>query len=484
MICLTIKKSFMNSTIYEKIRTHFASMAIYKDPTSTNSLFVGRNLPSFVKDFILKKYINDAGQVDRGALTSFLDTVIPQVSIKDKLEQGEQLTLLTRFIIYIDLVKGVRRFSIPDMGIKMNEGQIPEYVYSQHKGALVDGEIWGIIKLCLLPDADGKKNHVEMVEYKPFKPYRSVDLTYLKEARKAFTIEEWLDVLLSAMEYDADGFESISQKLEFLTRLLIFIEPRLNVIELAPKGTGKSYVFGNLSKYGWLVSGGKVSRAKLFFDKQKQQNGIIKNHDFTAFDEIQTIVFQEPSEIQAALKSYLESGKTTIDNNEFTSECGLILMGNIPLNEYRRPLSNKYFDSLPDNFRESALLDRFHCFIEGWHLPRINKSMIFKGWTINVEYFSEILHSLRTQNQYSLLFDELVTFESNADMRDFNAVKRITTAYMKLLFPHWTQREDVNIEEFNNYCLQPSIRRRGIVKEQCHNIDPEFKTKMPEIRLR
>ena len=179
-----------------------------------------------------------------------------------------------------------------------------------------------------------------------------------------------------------------------------------------------------------------MTRAKLFYDKQRQQNGIIKNHDFTAFDEIQTIVFQEPSERQAALKSYLESGKTTIDNNEFSSECGLILMGNIPLNEYRRPLSNKYFSSLPLNFRESALLDRFHCFIEGWRLPRINKSMIFKGWTVNVEYFSEILHALRTQNQYSLLFDELVAFEKDADMRDFNAVKHITVSYMKLLFPH------------------------------------------------
>lgn len=474
----------MDSAINEKIRSHFAAMSIYKDPTSTNSLFVGRNLPAFVKDFILKRYIDESGQVDRGALTSFLDTVIPKNSIKDRLEQGEELTLLTRFIIYIDLVKGVRRFSIPDLGIKLNEGQIPEYVYSQHKGNLVDDEKWGIIKLSLMPDADGKKNHVEMVDYKPFKPYRSVDINYFKEARESFSINEWLDVLLSAMEYDAAGFESISQKLEFLTRLLIFVEPRLNVIELAPKGTGKSYVFGNISKYGWLVSGGKVTRAKLFFDKQKQQNGIIKNHDFVAFDEIQTIVFQEPSEIQAALKSYLESGKTTIDNNEFSSECGLILMGNIPLNEYHRPLSNKYFDSLPDNFKESALLDRFHCFIEGWHLPRIDKSMIFKGWTINVEYFSEILHSLRTQNQYSLLFDELVTFETKADMRDFNAVKRIATAYMKLFFPHWTQRQDVNLEEFDKYCLQPAIYKRGIIKEQCHNIDAEFKIKMPEIKLK
>ena len=161
-----------------------------------------------------------------------------------------------------------------------------------------------------------------------------------------------------------------------------------------------------------------------------------------------------------------------------------MLMGNIPLNADMRPISNRYFDSLPKHFRESALLDRFHCFIEGWHLPRINKSMIFKGWTINVEYFSEILHTLRTQNQYNLLFDELVTFEKDVDMRDFTAVKRITTAYMKLLFPHWTRKEDVDIDEFETYCLLPAIRRRGIIKEQCHNIDPEFKTQMPRIEIK
>ena len=471
----------MQTSTTNKIREQFSQMAIYKDPASTNSLFAGRNLPSFVKDFVLKRYINNDGSVDRTGLTSFLDMVIPQnqTEVKDRLAGGEELTLLTRFIIYIDLVKGVRRFAIPDMGIKINEGQIPEYVYKKHQGELVDGEKWGVIKLCVLPDEDGKKNHVEMVDYKPFKPYRSVDIGYLRNARKAFTIQEWVDVLLSAMEYESDGFETMTKKMEFLTRLLIFVEPRLNVIELAPKGTGKSFVFGNLSKYGWLVSGGKVTRAKLFYDKTKQQNGIIKNHDFTAFDEIQTIIFQEPSEIQAALKSYLESGKTTIDNNEFTSECGLMIMGNIPLNEQRRPVNIRYFDSLPQSFRESALLDRFHCFIEGWHLPRINKGIIYKGWTVNVEYFSEILHSLRMQNIYGLLFDEVVGCDSNADTRDFNAVKRIAVAYMKLLFPHWTNVSEIDKEEFDLYCLQPAIRRRGIIKEQCHYIDVEFKTTMP-----
>lgn len=475
----------MKQEITDKIQQYFQGIAIYKDPNSTDSLFVGRNLPSFVKDFLLRKYLRGT-EVDKGGLTSFLDKVIPTqaTSVKDRLSAGEEITLLTRFIIYIDLVQGVRRFAIPDMGIKLNEGQIPEHVYRQHQGELVDGEKWGIIKLCLMMNDNGKKYHVEMVDFKPFKPFKSVDVTNIREARKVFTTEEWIDLILSAMEYEPDSFDSMHQKVEFLTRLFIFVEPRLNVIELAPKGTGKSYVFGNLSKYGWLVSGGKVTRAKLFYDKQKQQNGIIKNHDFTVFDEIQTITFQEPAEIQAALKSYLESGKTTIDNNEFSSECGLMLMGNIPLNAQKQPMSSRYFDALPQNFRESALLDRFHCFIEGWYLPRINKSMIYKGWTINIEYFSEIMHSLRTENRYGLLFDQLVVYQKDADMRDFKAVKRIATAAMKLFFPHWVTLSDVNKEEFDMYCLQPALHRRGIVKIQCHNIDPEFKTKMPDVWIK
>ena len=478
----------MKEDLQQKVRQYFSAMSIYKDPKATNSIFAGRNLPSFVKDYLLKRYLNiSTGEIDTLGLNAFLDKVIPANggTVKDDILAGKEVTLLARFSIYIDLVKGEKQFAIPDYGIKQREGIIPDYVYAKHPGELVDGEKWGIVKLCLLPDDDNdKKNHVRMVDFKPFKPYSSVDIEYLREARQHFTNEEWFDVLLSAMEYDPDGFTSMTQKMEFLTRLLIFIEPRLNVIELAPKGTGKSYVFGNLSKYGWLVSGGKVTRAKLFYDKQKQQNGIIKNHDFTVFDEIQTIIFQEPAEIQAALKSYLESGKTTIDNNEFTSECGLMLMGNIPLSANRLPISPNYFDSLPNNFKESALLDRFHSFIEGWKLPRVNDSMIFNGWTINVEYFSEILHTMRIQNSYGLLFDELVEFEAKSDVRDSKAIKRIATAYMKLFFPHWQKVEDVNKEMFDLYCLQPAIYRRGIIKEQFHLVDSEFKARMPEVRLK
>lgn len=476
----------MKKELEDKIKNNFQGLVILKDSDKTKPLFAGRNLPAFVKDFVLKRYVTADGEIEEMLLTSFLDNTIPQGSIKEKLMGGcEPVTILTRFIVYIDLIKNRYRFSVPDSGIKLQEGVIPEYVVAKHREELTDGEMWGVIKICLVQNDDGKDFHVEMVDFKPFKPYKSVDLDFYCNARKNFSTTEWIDFLLSAMEYEADGFDGITQKLEFLSRLLIFVEPRLNVIELAPKGTGKSYVFGNISKHGWLVSGGKVTRAKLFYDKQRQQNGIIKNHDFVAFDEIQTIEFQERAEIQAALKSYLESGKTTIDNNEFSSECGLMIMGNIPLDNQNRPKSNRYFDTLPISFKESALLDRFHCFIEGWYLPRLKSDMLFKGWSLNMEYFSEILHSLRTQNRYAILFNQITEFESGAAIRDKNAITRTATAYMKLLFPHWQKPEDVDIEEFKRYCLEPAKRRREIIMQQCGYIDQEFKNfKMPEVEVK
>lgn len=110
--------------------------------------------------------------------------------------------------------------------------------------------------------------------------------------------------------------------------------------------------------------------------------------------------------------------------------------------------------------------------------------MIFKGWTLNVEYFSEIIHELRTQNSYAQLYDQLVEIAPNTDMRDAKAVQRIATAYIKLLFPHWRTLEDVDINEFEIYCLNPALDRRGIIKEQCHYIDPEFKRYLSGINIK
>jgi ATP-dependent Lon protease len=158
-----------------------------------------------------------------------------------------------------------------------------------------------------------------------------------------------------------------------------------------------------------------------------------------------------------------------------------MLMGNIELTSANLPRHNKYFAQLPESFRESALLDRFHGFIEGWYLPRMNKSMILKDWTLNVEYFSEVLHLLRIAPEYLMLVNEVVYSEEKSDLRDLKAVRRIASAYSKLLFPHITNIDELNKDEFKFYCLAPAIYRRGIIKEQCHKIDEEFKEYMPEI---
>ena len=186
--------------------------------------------------------------------------------------------------------------------------------------------------------------------------------------------------------------------------------------------------------------------------------------------------------MQSFLKNYLEYGRATVDNYEFMSECGLMLLGNILLSQDNQPLDYRYFDSLPEVFRESALLDRFHGMIEGWLLPRINVDMALHDWTLNVEFFSEVLHHLRTESVYSQIVDEVVLVPKGADMRHTKAVKRVATAYLKLLFPHVTSVDMLNLDEFNMYCLQPAIRRRDIVREQCSNIDAEssFSKPMPE----
>lgn len=474
------------SKIGEKIKQVFGSAAVYKNP-SNYEVFTGRNLPSFVKDYLISTHIAADGSFRREALSHFLDAHIPKdnSAILARLRRGESLTLLTRFVVSTSIAQNKTSFQIPDMGIKASDTLIPDYLIEEHPDDLIDGEKWGIMKIVYIAPVDKERGHIEMVKFKPFRPMQKLDIDYIRFCRSQFTLEEWIDVLISAMEYTPTAFVNMTQKFEFLTRLLPFIEPRLNLIELAPKGTGKSYVFGNLSKFVWLVSGGKVSRAKLVYDKSTKAPGIMRFYDMVAFDEIQTITFSDNSEMQSFLKNYLEYGRATIDNYEFMSECGLMLLGNILLNENNEPLNYKYFSALPEVFKESALLDRFHGMIEGWLLPRINVDMALHDWTLNVEFFSEVLHQMRTESIYSHLVDDLIVVPQGADMRHTKAVKRIATAYLKLLFPHVTNVEQLDLNEFNMLCLQPAIRRRDIVRQQCSNIDAEssFSKPMPQYKV-
>lgn len=458
-------------------------MSVMKQ-ASNNALFKGRNLPSFVKDFVLRKYTDREGNVDADALTNYLETKMPIDSnyIKQRLIVGDSVNITTRFITQTDIAKKKVKVTIPDVGID-SDAYISETLVSDNSVYLADGEYWGNITLEYTPPEGKRNGYVSVSSYIPFEPYR-IDLDYYLRARTEFSFEEWLDVLVTVMEYNAESV-STEQKLEMISRLLPLVEPRLNMIELGPKGTGKSYLYTNLSKYAWLLGGGKTSRARLFYNKSTKQFGVIKNHDVVGMDEISTMTFADPDEMQSILKVYLESGETKVDNIPFKSECGLVLLGNIPLNKDLNPRNLDYFYSLPEMFHESATMDRFHGFIEGWKLPRLNQSHIMEGWTLNSEYFSTVLHTLRTATKYDDVFDSIVTTDPDCDLRDKKAVKRLATAYNKLLFPHVSQLNDLSeadLSDFKNlyrsFCLEPAVARRSIIRKQCHLIDSEYKCEM------
>jgi len=468
----------------EKIRNSFPDESVYKIP-KRYSVFSGKSLPSFIKDWLIRKFTDEDGELDSYGLLRFLEEHIPHKNsdIKNRIRtHREEVTILTRFIIETDILKNVLRFSIPDLGIKTNEGKIPDRVAKKHN-ELRDGEIWGVISLTYIPPEGKEKGCIELTDFKPFKPYE-VDIEYFKNARKEFSLEEWIDVLIRSMEYNPDGFVNLTQKLLFISRLLIFVESNLNIIELAPKGTGKSYIFGNISKYGWLISGGTVTRAKLLYDVSKNSMGIITHYDFVSMDEIETIKFGDENELQGALKNYLESGVFTVAKVRGTSSAGLMLLGNIPLSSASQPIHNKYFSSLPLFFRSSALMDRFHGFIEGWKLQRVNENLKIRGYTLNVEYFSEMLHTLREIPNYSYVVEELLNIPINADTRDTTAIKKLSSAYLKIFFPHVEKPEDISKDDFYHFCLKPALEKRAIIRKQLALIDNEFHEDLPDINVR
>ena len=468
----------------EKIRDVFPEESIYKTSTRYN-MFAGVNVPSFIKDWLIKRYSNENEEVDKEALFAFLEKHIPgkDSDIKSRLIKGESIQILVRVIVESDLKTGIFKFSIPDIGIKNNEGRISEYV--MRTGNIKEGENWGIVTLDYVQPEGREKGYAELVKFKPFKPY-TPDFDYYCAARSRFSTKEWIDFVIRCMEYNPDStqFESYTQKLLFISRLLIFCEPNLNIIELAPKGTGKSYIFNNLSKYGWMISGGKVTRAKLFYDMASNKPGIIPNYEFVAMDEIKTIVFGNQEELQGALKGYLENGSFTMGQAKQTSTAGLILLGNIDLDSNRRPINKKYFQELPEVFHDTALLDRFHGMIEGWYLPRITEDLKLEGYSLNVEYFAEILSMQRGMSKYASIVTDMLEIPKEADTRDTTAIIRLATAYLKLLFPNVNSVMDVDRDEFETFCFKPAYEKRKIVRAQLSIQDMEYSPKMPDIKVR
>lgn len=479
----------------DKLREHFPSTTVYKDP-SVMSMFKAAKIEAFLRDWILKRKAGPDGRIeDVNALSEYVASIIPPRSEKERLEDearsnGETRPFLAKVNISFNSSANYYCFEIPGLGFSYSHTIIEDYVWDRIKDELI-GEAggWGLVKLGYMPPEGGKKNgRFTLLDYKNFCPYE-INLDAFREARTHFNIEEWMGIILGAIDYNPDGFarqgwidsDIWNAKHTMLTRLLPFIQPRVNLIELAPQQTGKSYVFGKVGKYGWLLSGGSVSRTMLFLDRRSgaRAKGLVTYNDFVAVDEIKSISFTNDKEMGGILKGYMEDGYATVGGTRVEGDAGIIFLGNIAMEDMDG--DRDMFRELPDIFRDSALIQRIHGIVPGKFIPPLSPRIFINGWALNTEYFTEIMHLLRSPVEtmrYRGFVEELVEVSAKSgdtSGREQEAVMRLCTAYLKLFFPHADSAltKDIKFKyEFDVYCLQPAKRMQETVLQQMKIINP------------
>lgn len=468
---------------YTKVMGAFPEATINKTTTG-NTLANFLDLPADVKSWLLQKFTDE-----RGVLQAFeLSEYVKNYRLKPNewnirlLEAAHtakgEIKLLTKVIVEFDYANDLICFSLPEYGFpkKKGEGQLDWSVISRSKRHLLNPDgAWGEATLCY------DCGMVKLVEFIPLCPY-TFDLRTYQSGRERFDTDEWIDVLIAGLNFNPDAMDK-DAKLTLLQRFLPFVEKRLNQIELAIKGSGKSYCYSQLSTHNWLTSG-TVSRATAFYHNTTKKVGYFGHYDNVIWDEVQTLKCTNAEEMNGVLKPYLESGEIRIGSYCGTADAGLTLVGNIPIGQMDFKKHNM-FTSLPKMFKESAFLDRFSGIIEGWKIGRFTEDRKFEGWGLSANYLTGMFHELRDEFYYRAIVDDLLIVEGNCDTRNFEAIKKSCTAYLKLLFPHVKDISEVDIEQFRKYCLNPAIRMRWAVLCQLRFLDEEYEdVKMPKIKIK
>lgn len=468
---------------YTKIMGAFPEATINKTTTG-NTLANFLDLPADVKSWLLQKFTDE-----RGVLQAFeLSEYVKNYRLKPNewnirlLEAAHtakgEIKLLTKVIVEFDYANDLICFSLPEYGFpkKKGEGQLDWSVISRSKRHLLNPDgAWGEATICY------DCGMVKLVEFIPLCPY-TFDLRTYQSGRERFDTDEWIDVLIAGLNFNPDAMNK-DAKLTLLQRFLPFVEKRLNQIELAIKGSGKSYCYSQLSTHNWLTSG-TVSRATAFYHNTTKKVGYFGHYDNVIWDEVQTLKCTNAEEMNGVLKPYLESGEIRIGSYCGTADAGLTLVGNIPIGQMDFEKHNM-FASLPKMFKESAFLDRFSGIIEGWKIGRFTEDRKFEGWGLSANYLTGMFHELRDEFYYRAIVDDLLIVEGNCDTRNFEAIKKSCTAYLKLLFPHIKDISEVDIEQFREYCLNPAIRMRWAVLCQLRFLDEEYEdVKMPKIKIK
>jgi ATP-dependent Lon protease len=460
----------------DKIQRVFGRLAIDKRRLPSSQL-IKKGLPAYVAEWVLDSLVPGIGNLtpdECSKVQKWSDEKVPKASdqgeIKFKLAQGAPVKVLTQVQVEIKLKKGqAERFAQLAL-LGLEDVFISDEVISQYPDLLRQG-IWGVTEL--VHTSSG-------VAIQSFKPMQAtVNIGMFKKARAEFSLQEWIEVMLLSMGYQPEAFTETAQII-LLTRLLPLVQKSMHLIELAPKGTGKSYLFENISPKVRLISGGNVSPAVLFVNNSSGQWGLLARFSVVVLDEVQTLKFERPQEIVGGLKGFLANAKLTRGGlHEASSDCGLVLLANIALDDEQRPIQDLLISELPEFLQETAFLDRLRGIIPGWKTPKLSGESFARSIGLKSDFFGDALLALRDDLTTDQYVNRKVSL--SGDMvygRNEMAVKDIASGMMKLLFPNG----EVSDSDLMKYCVKPALELRQYVWDQLYQLDAEYRQYDKQIR--
>jgi len=452
-----------------------------------NAGFGSRAIPTYVREWIISHYIdqeNELSDFSKEKIARFVDAYIyaksEKETIKNHLYEQSEVKILDDFSVFVNLDKGDRYLSIPFLD--ENSAFITPTIVQENEMLLSSG-LWGVGTLFYVPKSDNNtKGQIWMREFQPFQ-LASLDIDYFKESRNAFSTDEWINLIVSSMGFNHSLYTK-RQKILLISRLIPLVEPRFNLAELAPKGTGKSFVYENMSRY-IAVRSGAITPAVLFFNDAKKTAGLITRYDCVVIDEAQKIKPDSSGELTALLKSYLEAGRFGRGTaSSISAEAGIVILANIELDKNKKPLNEEIglFTYFPNFLRETAFIDRISGLLPGWELPRISKKTPSESIGLKGDIFGEILHSIRGDISYRNFVKASMELEDADDMRDNRAIEAGATGLFKIIFPD----KEVQEQELYEYCINPALELRQRIRDELTKLDREYaaismKSKYPDL---
>lgn len=455
-----------NAALNKKLRQFFDGKIVRKD--LTKSIKEGANVPVYVLEFLLGQYCSsdDPEIIEEGVKTvkrilseNFVRPDEAQKVLSILRERGSY-TVIDRITAKLNIKEDRYEAEFSNLGVR-EILLAPSYVSEYDR--LLCGGIWCIVQLEYeYLEEDRRANPIRVRKLTPIQmPH--IELDEIKQARKEFTKEEWLNVLIRSTGMESDKF-STREKWLLLARMIPLAENNFNLCELGPRSTGKSHIYKEISPNSILVSGGQTTVANLFYNMSNKTVGLVGMWDCVAFDEVAGITFKDKDGVQI-MKDYMASGSFARGKEEKAASASMVFVGNINQSVDVLLKTSHLFEPFPEVMAyDTAFLDRMHCYVPGWEIPKYRPDFFTNEYAFITDYLSEFMKEMRKE-QYGDACDKFYKFGSNLNQRDVIAVRKMISGFTKLLYPNgeFTKEDMAEI-------ITVSLELRRRVKEQLKKI--------------